>query len=81
MTLLALVIREEPEPVLVNAPQQHHPGRWLSRPGAGRDRHRLGQDLSGSHGIPEPGIELLDRITIDAVLGQDGRPLSYGTNP
>src|SRR3989442_15059730 len=77
-SLLAVVVGEKAEAALVNASQQHHPRRGLTRSRAGGKRHRLREDLARRARVAEPGVELPQRIGIDGVFGEDWE-VSYGS--
>src|SRR5256884_9805943 len=77
---LAVVVGEEAEAALVDASQQDHPRRRLTRARAGREGHRLGENLARRDRVAEPGIELLQRVGVDGVLRELARAV-YGSNP
>src|SRR3984893_1288705 len=78
---VAVVVGKEAETSLVDASQEHHPSRGLTGSGAGRDGHRLREDLTGGHRLLEPGSELFQRISVGAAFREDRQRLRYGSNP
>jgi mannose-6-phosphate isomerase-like protein (cupin superfamily) len=62
-TLAARVVREEDQPVLVEALQEHHADRRRARGVRGGDRHRFGR-AHGAGRLVEPARELALRIGV-----------------
>src|SRR5437016_997024 len=79
-SLLAVVVGEEAEAALVNASQQDHPRRGLTRSRAGGERHRLGENLTRRDRVAEPDVELLQGVDVDGLVRELWRA-GYGSNP
>src|SRR5205823_1563300 len=70
--LAALVPAVEDESPLVEALEQHHPHRRTPLPRRRRERHRLRRAHACRGGLLEPGVELSERIRVDAGFGELG---------